>query len=125
MLVRVRGHDRFERDGDHLLMAVPVAFTQAALGAEIEILTLDGTATLTVPPGTQHGALFRIQNEGVLSLRSGRRGDLVVVIQVVVPRKLTDSQKKLLRDYTRTESLEVGATNPSLWNKLKDVVSGS
>ena len=125
VLVRVRDHDRFERDGDHLLMAVPVAFTQAALGAEIEIPTLDGTVTLTIPPGTQHGALFRIQNKDVPGLRSGRRGDLVVVTQVVVPRKLTDSQKKLLRDYARTESLEVVATDPSLWNKIKDAMVGS
>lgn len=123
--VRVRRHDRFERDGDHLLVAVPVAFTQAALGAQIEIPTVEGETSLTVPAGTQHGALFRITGEGLPNVRSGRRGDLVVIIQLVVPRKLTESQKALLRDYARTEKLEVGAANPSLWDKIKDAVTGS
>ena len=125
VLVRVRPHDRFERDGDHLLMAVPVAFTQAALGAEVEIPTLDGATTLCVPAGTQHGALFRIQNKGLPGLRSGKRGDLVAIAQLVVPRKLTDAQKKLLGDYAQTENLDDSASNPSLWAKFKDVVSGS
>jgi len=124
VLVRVREHDRFERDGDHLLMAVPVAFTQAALGAEIEIPTLDGPTTLHVPAGTQHGTLFRIQDKGLPGLRSGKRGDLVAIAQLVVPRKLSDAQKKLLGDYARTESIDVSASNPSLWAKIKDAVSG-
>ena len=125
VLVRVRGHDRFERDGDHLLTAVPVTFTQAALGAEIEIPTLDGSTALHLPAGTQHGALFRIQNKGLPGLRSGRRGDLVAIAQLIVPRKLTDAQKKLLGDYALTESIDVSASNPSLWSKIKDAVGGS
>ncbi len=125
VLVRVRAHDRFERDGDHLLTAVPVTFTQVALGAEIEIPTLDGPATLRVPAGTQHGALFRIQTKGLPGLRSGKRGDLVAIAQLIVPRKLTDAQKKLLSDYAETESLDVDASNPSLWEKIKDAVGGS
>ncbi len=125
VLVRVRAHDRFERDGDHLLMAVPVAFTQAALGAEIEIPTLDGPTTLHLPAGTQHGTLFRIQDKGLPGLRSGKRGDLVAITQLVVPRKLSDAQKKLLGDYALTESIDVSGSNPSLWAKIKDAVSGS
>ncbi len=125
VLVRVRGHDRFERDGDHLLTAVPVTFTQAALGAESEIPTLDGSTTLHVPAGTQHGALFRIQDKGLPGLRSGKRGDLVAIAQLIVPRKLTDAQKKLLGDYALTENTDVSASNPSLWAKIKDAVGGS
>lgn len=125
VLVRVSAHDRFERDGDHLLTAVPVAFTQAALGAEIDIPTIDGPAKLRVPAGTQHGALFRIQHKGLPGLRSGKRGDLVAIAQLVVPRKLTDAQKKLLGDYARTEKLDLTASNPSLWDKIKDAVSGA
>ena len=125
VLVSVRRHDRLERDGDHLLMVVPVAFTQAALGAEIEISTLDGPTTLKIPSGAQHGALFRIENKGLPSLRSGKRGDLVVVAQLVVPRKLTDAQRVLLSEYAKMEDLEVGSTNPSLWGKIKDAMSAS
>ena len=123
VLVRVQAHDRFERDGDHLLTAVPVAFTQAALGADIEIPTLDGSTTLRVPAGTQHGALFRIQDKGLPGLRSGKRGDLVAIVQLVVPRKLTDAQKKLLGEYALTERIDVTASSPSLWAKIKDAVN--
>jgi len=125
VVVRVRSHDRFERDGDHLLMVVPVSFTQAALGAEIELSTLDGPVTLEIPPGAQHGALFRIENKGLPDLRSGKRGDLVVVTQLVVPRKLTDSQRELLSEYAKTEELEVGSTSESLWGKIKDAMGAS
>jgi molecular chaperone DnaJ len=120
VVVRVRQHKRFEREGDHLLMAVPIAFSQAALGAEIEVPTLDGTATLKIPAGTQHGALMRVEGQGLPDLRSGRRGDLVVIIQLVVPRKLSDGQKRLLRDFAKTEKLEVDASNPSLWERIRD-----
>ena len=125
VLVRVRPHDRFERDGDHLLVAVPIVFTQAALGAEIEVPTVEGSTMLRIAPGTQHGALFRIPEQGLPNLRTGRRGDLVIVAQLVVPEKLTDTQRTLLRDYAETEELDVERDNPSLWEKIKDAVSGS
>jgi molecular chaperone DnaJ len=124
VVVRVRPHDRFERDGDHLLMALPVAFTQAALGAEIQVPALDGPATLRVPAGSQHGALFRVPSRGLPNVRSGKRGDLVAILQLVVPQKLSDSQKKLLSEYARTEKLDPAAPGPSLWEKIKDKMSG-
>ncbi|MCZ6735891.1 MAG: molecular chaperone DnaJ [Planctomycetota bacterium] len=125
VVVRVREHQQFERDGDHLLVAVPIAFTQAALGAQVDIPSLDGPASLNVPPGTQHGALFRLPQRGLPNLRSGQRGDLVVVVQLVVPRKLSDGQKNLLREYAKTEKLDVGAGSPSMWTKIKDAVAGT
>ena len=125
VVVRVRQHDRFERDGDHLLLAIPVAFSQLALGAEIEIDTLDGKAVVSIPPGTQHGAMFRIDERGLPDLRTGRRGDLVVIAQLIVPRKLNEDQKRLLQEYAQTEDLEIDADGrPSLWAKLKDAVTG-
>jgi molecular chaperone DnaJ len=125
VLVRVRPHDRFERDGDHLLVAVPIMFTQAALGAEIEVPTVEGSTMLKIAPGTQHGELFRIPEQGLPNLRTGRRGDLVIVAQLVVPKNLTDTQRTLLRDYAKTEELDLERNNPSLWEKIKDAVSGS
>jgi len=120
VVVRVQEHKQFERDGDDLL----IAFTQAALGAEVKVPTLTGATLLDMPSGTQHGALFRIEGEGLPNLRSGRRGDLVVIIQLVVPRKLNESQRELLAEYAKSEKLEVKAQSPSLWAKIKDAVKG-
>jgi molecular chaperone DnaJ len=125
VVVRIRQHDRFERDGDDLLVALPVAFTQAALGATLDVPTLNGAASLEIPPGTQHGALFRVTERGLPNLRTGTRGDVVVILQLVVPRKLTEDQKAILQDYARTEKLDVRASNPSLWDKIKDKMTGS
>ena len=124
VVVRVQEHKHFERDGDDLLIALPTAFTQAALGAEVKVPTLTGAAQLDMPAGTQHGALFRVEGEGLPNLRSGRRGDLVVIIQLVVPRKLNESQRELLSEYAKSEKLEIKAQSPSLWAKIKDAVKG-
>ena len=125
VIVRVLEHDRFERDGAHLLVAMPIAFTQAALGSTIEVPTLDGDRDLAIPAGTQHGELFRIDGAGLQDLRTDRRGDLVVIIQLVVPRRLTDSQRTLLEEYGRTENRDLGPSGSSLWNRVKNVVQGN
>jgi molecular chaperone DnaJ len=124
VVVRVRDHERFERDGDDLLVALPVNFTQLALGANIESPSLDGARSIAVPPGTQHGAVFRVSGAGLQSLRSGRRVDLVAIVQLVVPRKLTESQKTLLAEYAHTEDIEVGNVQESAWDKIKRKVKG-
>jgi molecular chaperone DnaJ len=124
VVVRVQDHDQFERDGDDLLLAVPVNFTQLALGAQIEVPTIDGTRTLTVPSGTQHGALFRINGAGLPNLRGGSRGDLVCIIQLVVPRKLNESQKRLLAEYAKTEDVNVSIPQESAWERIKRRVKG-
>lgn len=126
VVTRVREHDRFERDGDHLLLAVPIAFTQLALGAHIKVRTLDGEADLNIPAGTQHGALFRIDGHGLPNLRTGRRGDLVTIVQLIVPKKLNESQRKLLEQYAQTEDLDVstGGAGSSFWGRIKDAVTG-
>jgi molecular chaperone DnaJ len=123
VVCRVREHKMFERDGDHLLLVAPIAFTQAALGADIQVPTLEGSTTLKIPAGTQHGTMFRVPGLGMPNLRSGKRGDIVVIAQLVVPRKLSDDQEQLLAEYARTENLEVITERPSLWDKIKDAVS--
>ncbi len=125
VVVRVADHKQFEREGDDLLIAIPMAFTQAALGAQIELPTLQGATTLNIPAGTQHGALFRVHKEGLPNLRNGERGDLVVIVQLVVPRKLTDAQKQLLQEYAHSEDLDLGGDSSSLWDKIKDAVKGA
>lgn len=125
VVVRIQEHDRFERDGDDLLLAVPIAFTQVALGAKIEVPTLDGVRELSIAPGTQHGALFRVPGAGLPNLRNGKRGDLVVIAQLLVPRKLNDEQRKLLAEYARTENIDVNLQQESTWKKIKRAVKGA
>jgi molecular chaperone DnaJ len=125
VVVRVAEHEHYERDGDDLLMSVPMSFTQLALGCQMDVQGIDGTLPLLIPAGTQHGTVFRISSAGLPNLRSGRRGDLVAIAQLVVPRKLTDEQKKLLNDFATTEKLEVGNAQESTWEKIKRKVKRS
>lgn len=97
--VIVRPHARFERDGNSVLLQQPISFAQAALGAEIEVPTLDGNVKMTIPEGTQPGATFRLRGKGIPYLRGSGRGDQFVTVDVVVPKNLTGSQKELLRQY--------------------------
>jgi len=99
--VQVRPHRLFTREGDDLHVAVPIAIHEAALGAKIEVPSLDGPARLRVPPGTQSGQRFRIRERGVPSLRGGRRGDLVVEVHLVLPKLLDERSKELLREFGR------------------------
>ena len=126
VLVRIEQHEKFERDGDDLMVLVPVNFTQLAMGAEIGVPTLDSLEphTLHVPAGTQNGELFRIQSRGMPQLRTSRPGDLVAVLHLVVPRHLTDSQRDLLKQYAETEDVAVDADAPGFWTRIKDAVRG-
>ena len=99
--VRVAAHPVFRRDGDDLHMAVPIAVHEAALGAKIEIRTLDGSARLRVPPGTQSGQRFRLREHGAPSTRTGQRGDLIVEVRIVLPKLLDERSKELLREFGR------------------------
>jgi molecular chaperone DnaJ len=105
--VRVEPHPDFERRGDDLHRLVRVAMTQAALGTHVKLDTLDGPEDLAVPPGTQHGRTFRLKGHGVPSLRSGRRGDLVVEIAVDVPTKLSSEEAEVLSQFAALRGEEV------------------
>ena len=123
-MVRVLPHDRFEREGDDLIWVQPIAFAQAALGSTIEIGTLEGTTALELAAGTQHGSIFRIENEGVPNLRTRKRGDLVVIVQLVVPSTLDEKQRKILEEYAVLEEIPVSNPEPTFWSKLKDKMTG-
>ncbi len=126
VLVRVEQHEQFERNGDDLMVLVPVNFTQLAMGADIEVPTLDSPEPhcLHVPPGTQNGELSRIPNRGMPNLRSGRPGDLVAVLHLVVPRNLSETQRDLLKQYAETEDVAVDAEPPGFWTRIKEAVRG-
>ena len=97
--VRVKSHKDFIRNGTNLLLKITVSFTQAALGAEIEIPTIDGKVKYKIHDGTQSGDKFRMRNKGMPSLRTGNRGDLIVEVFVEVPKKLNRKQKAALKEY--------------------------
>jgi molecular chaperone DnaJ len=99
--VRVRPHPLFVRDGDDLRLDIPIGIHEAALGARIEVPSLDGPARLRIPPGTQSGQRFRIRERGLPSPRGGVRGDLVVEVRLVLPKVLDERSKELLREFGR------------------------
>ena len=96
--VEVLDHPVYRRDGDELHMTVPIAVHEAGLGAKIEVATPDGPARLRVPPGTQSGQRFRLRERGAVG-RTGRRGDLVVDVRVMLPKVLDERSKELLREF--------------------------
>jgi molecular chaperone DnaJ len=104
--VHVQPHPEFRRDGDDLHAIVPVAVHEAALGAKIDVPTLEGTARLRVPPGTQSGQRFRLRERGAPAAH-GRRGDLIIEIRLVLPRLLDERSKELLREFGRINSEDV------------------
>jgi molecular chaperone DnaJ len=109
--IRVKDHDIFERDGDDLHCNVPVSFITAALGGEIEVPTLQGKAAIDIPEGTQAGKQFRLRGKGIKGIRSSYPGDLYCHIVVETPVKLTEYQRKLLKDLD--ESLKKGGSKHS------------
>jgi molecular chaperone DnaJ len=124
-VLRIRPHEFFERDGDHLVCRLPIAFTQAALGAQVEVPTLTGTTPLKIPAGTQHGAIFRLPGKGLPNLRSGRSGDEIVQALIEIPSKLSREQKDLLRKFAATEDREVLPESRGFFERVKEYLTGS
>ncbi|MER3546531.1 MAG: molecular chaperone DnaJ [Rhodanobacteraceae bacterium] len=100
--VRVREHPVFTRQGDDLHCEVPIRFAQAALGAHIEVPTLEGATTISIPPETQTGQVFRLRGQGVKSVHSGHTGDLLCRVVVETPVRLTKQQRELLEEFEDT-----------------------
>lgn len=122
--VQVRPHKFFRRKGNDILLDLNINIAQAALGAEIEVPTLDGPAKLTVPAGTQPGRIFTLKGKGVPFLRSSGRGDQHIVVNVSVPTRLTAEQRRLFEELARTLGSEVLPQERSFLDKLKEVLGG-
>jgi len=119
--VRVEPHPLFERRGDDLVCRVPITYSQAALGSDIEVPTIDGGRTsLRVPPGTRSGEVLTLPRQGVPRLGGGGRGDQHAVVVIEVPKKLTARQKELLRELAKLEDKHVTPERKSFVEKLKD-----
>jgi molecular chaperone DnaJ len=119
-LIRIQPHALFKREGTHLFVEVPISYTQAALGADIDIPTLDGTDRLAVPAGTQSGDVFRLQRRGVPDPRNGVPGDLLVQTHVEVPKRLQPKEEQLLRELADLENRHVSPRRKSFLDKLRE-----
>ncbi len=123
VVLNVKAHKFFERDGDDLHCVLPISFPQAALGTELDIQTLEGAATIKVPEGTQSGKEFKLRGKGVPHLNSSGKGDLIVEIRVQTPGKLTKQQKELLKQLGETMVVENTPHSRGLFDKVKDIFS--
>jgi molecular chaperone DnaJ len=123
--VRVREDKRFVRDGDDLLTAIDVPAPSAALGTTLDVPTLDGPHELEIPPGTQPHETIVLKGMGMPSLRGRRHGDLRVVVNVVIPRRLTSKQRELLEQFSATITDENLNEDEGVFSKLKRAFGGS
>lgn len=119
--IRVKPHPIFKRDGYDVICEIPITFTQAALGAELEIPTLEGTIKYNIPEGTQTGTVFRLKNKGIKHLRSNAKGDQLVKVNVEVPTKLSAKQKELLKQFAEISGDEVFQQRKTFFEKMKDI----
>ncbi len=124
VLVRVREHDTFVRRGLDLHAQLTVTFPQATLGAKVKVPIIDGSADLEIKPGTAPGTTYRMRGKGVPALRSARRGDQLVHVEVDVPRKLSAEARRLVEELGRELGTEVHAGQPSLLERVKSFFEG-
>lgn len=121
--ISVKEHSLFQREGQHLIVRVPITYPQAALGATLEVPTLDGPEDVTIPAGTQAGDVFKLRGRGLPHPRHRQVGDLVVVVDLEVPKKLNEKQESLLRELAELDHKHVSEHRKSFFAKLKDYFS--
>jgi molecular chaperone DnaJ len=119
VVIHVKEHELFERQGTNLYSAVPITFAQAALGAEIKVKTLDGEENLKVPAGTQTGTVFRLKSHGMPSLNGRGKGDLFVAASLITPKTLTKEQRKILEQLAEIE--DVDFQDESFMDKVRNM----
>jgi len=120
IVVSLKQHKIFERDGGDLHCIMPITFPQATLGAEVEAPTLTGKVKIRIPAGTEGGRVFRLRGNGVPDVRTGQTGDLYVRVQIAVPKKLSDKQEESLRKFAEETGDEVYPERSSFLGKVKD-----
>ena len=119
IVLTVKEHELFERQGDSLFCEIPIKFTLATLGGSIEVPTLFGKGSLKIPAGTASGTTVRLREKGMPSLRGGRQGDQLVRVQVEVPTSLSSDQRKLLEEFARVSGDAAEPTSKSFFEKAK------
>lgn len=123
VIISVKKHQIFERDGDDLIYELPISFPQASLGCEIEIPVIDGRTTLKIEKGTQSNSVLRVRGKGMSSLRHRGRGDLLVKVFVEVPTNLNSKQEELMREFAKISGDNVQPMKSSFFKKISDFFS--
>lgn len=124
IVIRIRQHDVFQRDGDHIYLELPLTFTQAALGDEVKVPTVHGDVMLKVPAGTQSGKTFRLRGKGVKNVRGYGKGDQHISVQVITPTKLTSRQKGLLKEFNEIGGNDSVTGEDSFFSRFKKAFKG-
>ncbi len=124
VVFRVKPDPRFERDGDDIYFELPLTFAQAALGDELEIPTVQGKVKLKIPAGTQSGTQFRLKGKGVKNVHGYGMGDQHVIAKVITPKKLTEKQKQLLREFAEISGDIPEEQGSTLFDKIKRTIKG-
>ena len=120
--LNVKPHSLFKRDGPHLILDYPVDLAQAALGAEVDVPTMNGRVSMKIPSGTQSGTVFRVRGKGLPDVHDGRVGDLLVRVLVETPTSLNASQRRMVEEFGRTLGDEAHPARRSFLAKLKDLL---
>ena len=122
VVLRVGDHEIFERQENDIHCRIPISFTQAALGDTIQVPTLEGEETLSIPPGTQSGKVFRLRGKGIPGVNGRGRGDEFVSVNVVTPRKLNRTQRRLLEQLAELAPVENKPLERGLFDRVKDIL---
>ena len=121
--IEVREHSIFKREGNDVICETPISFTQAALGCEIAIPTLEGKVTMKIPEGTQTGKVFRLRGKGIVSLQGYGKGDQLVVLKVETPANLSSRQRELLEEFAHLSGEDVNPQHKNFFDKVKEMFS--
>ena len=121
MEITVRPHAIFQRQGSHIYCEVPLTVTEATLGAEIDIPTLEGKEKYKIPEGTQNGAVFTLRGKGITNLNTRRRGDLILTVSVEIPKGLTAKQKALLEEFAKSMKEDNNEKRTGFFKKIRDM----
>jgi len=121
VVIEVEEHPFFKRQGNDIYCELPISFTQAALGDEVTIPTLQGKEKLKIPEGTQTGTVFRLKGRGVVSLNGRGQGDQLVTVTVVTPTRLSKRQRELLQQLAEESRNEPQEDSSGLFEKVKDI----
>ncbi len=119
--IKVLKHDLFTREGPNLYYELPISYVQACLGDKVEVPTIDGKVSLSIPEGTQTESTFKLRKEGLQYLNSSSKGNMYVKVHVIVPKKLSQEQKKVLTDFAEISGEEISHEKKGFFDKLKDL----
>jgi molecular chaperone DnaJ len=121
VVITVREHSIFQREGQDVICEVPISFVQATLGCDLEVPTLEGKVRMKVPPGTQSGKVMKLAGKGIAVLQGYGRGDQLVVLRVETPTHLTPRQKELLNEFAREGGEDIHPMGKSFFDKVKEL----